>query len=830
MQNASRSVSRYLDQLPLSDAQRGDFELSLAAIPASEQIPRLHRELAKQSPAVWPDHPAHSSVTPRLKIAYPESAPDNETPVSADDEGVARVAVAPPLHRKSMVPGPWGILNPLSRWLNDKLHRFENRRAEPAPVSDYLSVDSPDPKGRWQKTGNVRRLVLLMLMLLQTAMATKFMADVLPYHGAKPLEMVVLGLFALLFCWVSAGFWTAVAGFWVLITGSDKYLISRETADKKIIADDARTAIVMPICNEDVERVFAGLRATYESLGRTDDLKHFDFFVLSDSNQADICVAEADAWSSLCREVGGFGRIFYRHRKRRVKRKSGNIDDFCRRWGADYRYMIVLDADSVMSGDCLSTLVRLMEANPGAGIIQTAPRAAGRDTLYARIQQFSTRVYGPLFTAGLHYWQLGESHYWGHNAIIRVAPFMKHCALAPLPGKGALSGPIMSHDFVEASLMRRAGWSVWIAYDLDGSYEEMPPNLLDELSRDRRWCVGNLMNFRLFLVKGMHKVHRAVFVTGAMAYMSAPLWCLFLIMSTLLLASHTLIEPQYFTKQWQMFPIWPEWHPQEALALISATATLLFLPKILSIVLIWIKGAKGYGSRILVTGSMVLESLFSVMLAPVRMMFHTRFVIAAFLGINIGWKSPPRADNQTGWGEAFRRHGTQSLIGLAWGVLIYWLDPSFIWWSLPITLSLAVSVLPSVFSSRVSWGRAFRKGGLFLIPEELDVPRELTDTVKYLEASRPLGGFVDAVINPVLNAQITATMRVRKRIPEYTQIAFAKLLHKATRKGAEALTEQEKLLVLSQPLLLSELHLAAWSHPEAHASWEAAIAASGSAR
>jgi membrane glycosyltransferase len=172
--------------------------------------------------------------------------------------------------------------------------------------------------------------------------------------------------------------------------------------------------------------------------------------------------------------------------------------------------MVVLDADSVMTGACLATLVRLMEANPTTGIIQTAPRGAGRDTLFARVQQFATQVYGPLFTAGLHFWQLGESYYWGHNAIIRVAPFMRHCALGRLPGRGPFAGEILSHDFVEAALMRRAGWKVWMAYDLPGSYEEMPPNLLDELKRDRRWCRGNLINLRLFLWAGLHPAHRAV--------------------------------------------------------------------------------------------------------------------------------------------------------------------------------------------------------------------------------------------------------------------------------------------------------------------------------
>ena len=311
------------------------------------------------------------------------------------------------------------------------------------------------------------------------------------------MQGTLLALFALLSCWVAAGFWTAMAGLWVSLRGGDEFLISRSAASAGPLPPAARTAIVMPICNEDVRHVFAGLRATYESLARTGELERFDFFVLSDSSDPDTCVAELDAWAGLRETLDAEDRLFYRRRTRRVKRKSGNIDDFCRRWGGNYRYMIVLDADSVMTGECLVTLARLMEARPDAGIIQTAPQAVGRNTFHARAQQFANQVYGPLFTAGLHYWQLGESHYWGHNAIIRLAPFMRHCALAPLPGRGALSGEILSHDFVEAALMRRAGFGVWIAYDLDGSYEQTPPNLLDEIKRDRRWCQGNLMNARL---------------------------------------------------------------------------------------------------------------------------------------------------------------------------------------------------------------------------------------------------------------------------------------------------------------------------------------------
>ncbi|MDP5008322.1 MAG: glucans biosynthesis glucosyltransferase MdoH, partial [Glaciimonas sp.] len=497
-----------------------------------------------------PVNPAYASVATRLQLAYGAldavvgvagtDTAQNKTPeIITDATGRTRIIIAPPLQRTSMVAHPWGELNPLVRGVDNANYTFDQRPgADARRTAEQEAVQAKADETQHPK-GHLRRIVLLTLMLLQTALATYFMMRVLPYHGSKPMEMLTLAFFAVLFCWVSAGFWTAMMGFVVLMRGTDRYVISREEAAPGSIPEHARTAIVMPICNEDVTRVFAGLRATYESVKNSGELDKFDFFVLSDSGDADICTAELDAWVDLCQTQGAFGHIFYRHRRRRVKRKSGNIDDFCRRWGANYDYMIVLDADSVMSGTYLKTLVRLMEANPTAGIIQTAPRAAGRDTLYARIQQFSTRVYGPLFTAGLHYWQLGESHYWGHNAIIRLAPFMEHCALAPLPGEGALTGEILSHDFVEAALMRRAGWGVWIAYDLDGSYEEMPPNLLDELKRDRRWCQGNLMNFRLFLARGMHGVHRAVFVTGVMAYISAPLWFAFLVLSTRLLAMHT---------------------------------------------------------------------------------------------------------------------------------------------------------------------------------------------------------------------------------------------------------------------------------------------------
>ncbi|KGK83639.1 glucosyltransferase MdoH [Stutzerimonas degradans] len=828
---ASASLGgHYLDQLPLADAERQALADEVAR--EGGTLDDLHRVLAQQTPDTAPGVPpsagALGSVAARLKLGWGDTF-ERGRALMRDHQARVCIRSTPPIVRTRMVPEPWhtNVLR-LSWW---RLLRKKNRAVEvPPPV---------ERDSRWRQVVALRRTLLLTLMLVQTVIATWHMKSVLPYQGWALVDLQevfqqpwqesarqilpyvvqtsILLLFALLFCWVSVGFWTALMGFFQLLKGRDRYNISASTLGNEPIPREARTALVMPIANEDVPRVFAGLRATYESLLATGQIEHFDIFVLSDSNDPDICVAEQKAWLELCREVDGFGHIFYRRRRRRVKRKSGNIDDFCRRWGSSYRYMVVLDADSVMSGDCLTSLVRLMEANPSAGIIQTAPTASGMDTLYARMQQFATRVYGPLFTAGLNFWQLGESHYWGHNAIIRVKPFIEHCALAPLPGKGSFAGAILSHDFVEAALMRRAGWGVWIAYDLPGSYEELPPNLLDELKRDRRWCHGNLMNFRLFLVKGMHTVHRFVFLTGVMSYLSAPLWFIFLVLSTGLLAIHTLMVPEYFLQPNQLYPLWPQWHPEEAIMLFSATLTLLFLPKLLSVLLIWIKGANEYGGRLRLLLSMLLESLFSMLAAPVRMLFHTVFVTAAFLGWSVQWQSPQRADNATPWSEALRRHGPQMLLGVLWTALVAWLDPAFLWWLAPIVGSLILSAPVSVITSRTGLGLAARRRKLFLIPEEFNPPQELAATDRYARENHDNAlhdGFIAATVDPLYNALVCGMARARhaKVVPAAEQLREQRM-QQILEAGPDGAAEAARWRLLNDPNGMARLHQRIWQDP-----------------
>jgi membrane glycosyltransferase len=418
---------------------------------------------------------------------------------------------------------------------------------------------------------------------------------------------------------------------------------------------------------------------------------------------------------------------------------------------------------------------------------------------------------------------MAEAPYWGHNAIIRVAPFMRHCALGRLPGRGPLAGEILSHDFVEAALMRRAGWQVWMAYDLPGSYEEMPPNLLDELKRDRRWCQGNLINWQIFLWQGLHPAHRAVFVTGIMTYVSAPLWLLSMKLSTAFVVVQTVIGPQYFVQPRQLFPIWPEWDVHSAIGFALGTAAVLFVPKILATLLVIARGAREFGGALRVGLSLLMEVVFSALLAPIRMLFHTQFVLAALTGWRIHWKSPPREDAETTWGEATRRHGLHTLLGAAWAAAMFWLAPTYAWWFAPVVGALALSIPISVYSSRVSLGRALRRAQLFVIPEEANPPRELVSVAAHIATAEAAPTFRDAVVDPMTNAIVCAAAPPHARSGGLALQSRRELLALAVAQGPAALTDRQKRMLLADPVALSDLHHRVWAST-AHPSWRPAPA------
>jgi membrane glycosyltransferase len=581
-----------------------------------------------------------------------------------------------------------------------------------------------------------RRLLFFGLTLTSSLLASLLMLDILRANSLTVLEALSLVLFFGLFTWIAGAFWTAVAGFIIRLKGGDPQVMQAHDADGLVI--HSRIALVMPVYNEDPRRTTAGLEAIWSSLAKQAESAAFDLFILSDTRKSDLAVAEEAAWRALVTRHGAQGRIFYRRRAQNVGRKSGNIADFVRNWGAAYSHMIVLDADSVMSGKALVTLARLMDANPQVGIIQTAPLPVGRETLFARMVQFGARLNGPMLSSGLAFWQLGEANYWGHNAIIRLHAFAAHCDLPRLPGHPPLGGEILSHDFVEAAFMRRAGYQVWLVPDLMGSWEEVPSNIIEFAARDRRWAQGNLQHMNVLIMPRLHWLNRLHMITGILSYATSPMWFAVLILSSIITCQEAIQGYQYFeTGAHTLFPVWPEYRDGEITALLLATIVVLLLPKALGATLAFMNGPRrrAYGGAARLLLSLLLEQIFSMLLAPTMMVFHSTFVITTLAGKPVTWNAQDRGDRGVTFGEALRRHLWQMLLGIIWGAVILMLAPRFIWWMMPVLAGLLLSAFLTVLSSRADVGIALRRHGLLLTPEETSTPPELAAMQRALRQS-----------------------------------------------------------------------------------------------
>jgi membrane glycosyltransferase len=571
-----------------------------------------------------------------------------------------------------------------------------------------------------------RRTVFLGLTLLTSFSASALMADILRANGFTPWEKASLIVFFVLVTWITGAFWTAVAGFIIQLIGRDRVVIHSSEAQGHVLK--GRTAVIMPIYNEDTTRVFAGLEVIWSSLKQCPEQAAFDLFVLSDTRKPDIAAAEELAWARLVERHDAVGRVFYRRRKENLQRKAGNIADFVRSWGGAYDYAIVLDADSIMSGYALVTLAQMMDLHPEAGIIQALPTPAGRETLFARLIQFAARLNSLMLASGLAFWQLGEGNYWGHNAILRLRAFAAYCDLPRLPGKPPLGGEILSHDFVEAALMRRAGLKVWLLTDLGGSFEEVPSNVADFAARDRRWAQGNLQHLGLLPMRGLHWLSRLHLLTGVLSYATSPLWLMALLLSSIVVCLDAINGYQYFPPgSYSLFPTWPQYRDSEIVILLAGTITVLLMPKVLGATLALVKGRmrRSFGGARRLLCSLFVEQLFSTLLAPSMMLFHTSFVVTTLAGHPVTWNAQDRGDRGITFREAFSRHKWHVAIGLVWGAVILLIAPRYIWWMSPILLGLLLSVPLTMLTSLTSAGLWARRHGLLLTPEETEPPPEL---------------------------------------------------------------------------------------------------------
>jgi membrane glycosyltransferase len=581
------------------------------------------------------------------------------------------------------------------------------------------------------------RIIVFGGALALTGYGAWEMYNVVSVSRTTVLQYALLALFTINFSWIALAFTSAVVGFVALL---------RHAVDTpRATSLRGQTAIVMPVYNEMTCRTFAALAAIRESVEATGLGSHFDYFVLSDSTQADAWVAEERAFLALRAAIGPDARLYYRHRPKNHDRKAGNIADFVTRWGGRYEQMVVLDADSLMTGTCIVRLASAMETDPNAGIIQSLPLIINRNTLFARLQQFAARVYGPVIATGLAIWSGRDGNYWGHNAIIRTAAFAAHCGLPDLKGKPPFGGHILSHDFVEAALMRRAGWDVYMLPDLTGSYEESPPSLIDVAVRDRRWAQGNLQHSRILLAKGLKWPSRQHFATGIMGYMASPFWLMQLVVGIALVLQVKYARPEYFTSQFTLLPDWPRFDPERALQLFGLTMAILLAPKLFGLILTLINSAhrRACGGGIRLTVSALFEVLFSALFAPIMMVIQSGSVFQILLGRDTGWNPQRRDDGSIPLADIVRRHRWQTALGVITGISAFMIATSLFAWMSPTIIGLVLAIPLSWASGQLAIGLWLKRRGLLLTPEE-GAPPEVATRANALQTQNARLGFDDA--------------------------------------------------------------------------------------
>jgi len=565
----------------------------------------------------------------------------------------------------------------------------------------------------------LRRFLVIGSAAVLTGFGAQEMYRVLAVNGATPLAFFMLALFVALFAWIALSFTSAIAGFVSVIGGGGLRLRAPDTLPTN------RTALLMPTYNEAPIRIMAGLEAIDEELRKLRASDVFDIFILSDTTSPEIWIEEEKAFLDLRARTGEAGRIFYRHRAKNTARKAGNIAEWVSRFGAAYPQFLILDADSVMRGDTLVSLVCAMEAHPDVGLIQTLPIITGGTTLFARMQQFAGRVYGPVIAHGIAWWHGAEGNYWGHNALIRTVAFAEQAGLPELRGRKPFGGHIMSHDFIEAALMRRGGWAIHMMPGLEGSYEESPPSLMDLAVRDRRWCQGNLQHMAVLPARGLHWISRMHLMTGIGSYLTAPLWLLFLLSGILIALQARFIPPDYFPATGKaLFPQWPVIDPVRAMWVFIGTMGLLLVPKLLGMITVMIRGElrRGCGGFLGLIGSLLLETLIAGLMAPVVMLTQSIDVVAILLGRDSGWNAQRRDDGGIPLREIIRLYRRHTILGVLLGIGAWAVSPYLALWMLPVVLGLALAVPLAWLTGQRSVGLALRRIGLMRIPEEIHPP------------------------------------------------------------------------------------------------------------
>ena len=585
--------------------------------------------------------------------------------------------------------GPWSFL-PAPARLEMPKQNFASRidRAREPRRRDY-----------W-----VPRAAIFTGAAVLTAAFAHELFSILAFVVITPVQFLFLILSTIAFGWIAVGSLSAALGFLPLF--ADEHPDTIEPPSPKLPLEP-RTALLFPVYHEEPARIAGAIEAMARELQTLGKNENFDVFVLSDTRGDAQGAREADVYHALGETLAGVLPVYYRRRRENTARKSGNIADWVSRFGGDYKSFVILDGDSVMSGATLVSLALAIDADPKAGLIQTVPRLVGGETLLQRLQQFACNTYGPAVAAGLAFWHRDQGNYWGHNAIIRAAAFAAAAGLPDLPGRKPFGGHIMSHDFVEAVLLQRAGYGVHMMPSLEGSYEGMPPNIVDVVARDRRWAQGNLQHLAIVTQPGLTPMGRLHLGMGATSYLISAVWALSLIVGVILALQGQQMIPSYFRDAKTLFPIWPIIDPGAALRLFLATLVVVLLPKGLGLILAW-KQAR-YERDLLgalrVTTEVVIETVFSMLIAPILMVTQTIGATEILAGRDSGWQPQQRNDGALAFTDAMWFARWHTAVGVVVAVIVWFVSPGLLAWMAPVVLGL-------LLAGPVSWLTSLKAGSI----------------------------------------------------------------------------------------------------------------------
>jgi membrane glycosyltransferase len=568
------------------------------------------------------------------------------------------------------------------------------------PLSTARTRPERETDGRW------RFLVIFACALTVTAFAAQAMLATFEPGGINAFEWAAVVLFTLNFGWLSTAAGTGAAGTLALLFSPGTRARSPGPSAK-----GSRTALVIALYNESAAKVMGSAEAMWEALKDLGAEGNFEIFFLSDTTDPTLAANEEAVMQDLVRRQPN-APFWYRRRRDNVQKKQGNINDFVQRWGARYEYMIELDADSMVSPEAMLELVRRADANPRTALIQTLPIIVGAKTFSARAQQLALRVHGGLFGAGLTWWSGGAGNFWGHNAIIRLAPFARHASLPVLPGREPLGGKILSHDFVEAALLRRAGWRVEIAGDIEGSYEEAPPTLVDLASRDRRWAQGNIQQIQLLFARGFDWLSKVHIAAGVMGYMSGLLWLSLIVMGVFIAG-----WAKFFDTETTSIAA----DPSAGLRLLLITAAVLTSPKWLAVLLWSVGKLPGWGRSPRFLSAVVADLATTTLMAPIVMINHAGSILSTLAGVDGGWQPQVRDRNGFAWSDLVRHYRQHMIFGMSLLVVSFIISPSFMLQNLPLATALMFApMITKALSRRARRGSMLWR--VYATPEDLATP------------------------------------------------------------------------------------------------------------